>query len=81
MNLTLQRYHICIAVVKYLGDFFTGSENNFFHSEAQILVVDDSDVVGVVFKVTGIYHGLFADGRLYPFLVRLRTPCCMLWTT
>lgn len=22
MNLTLQRYHICIAVVKYLGNYF-----------------------------------------------------------
>ena len=30
MNLTLQRYHICIAVVKYLGRFFTRRGENFF---------------------------------------------------
>ena len=42
------------------------TKNGAYRLEMQMLVIDEFDVANIVFKITGIYHGLSADGRLDP---------------
>ena len=42
------------------------AKNGAYRLEMQMLVIDEFDVANIVLKITGIYHGLSADGRLDP---------------
>lgn len=42
------------------------TKNGAYRLEMQMLVIDEFDVANIVLKITGIYHGLSADGRLDP---------------